>query len=211
MKKKEAKIKQVYEYIDSYTQDNGFPPSVREICTACNVKSTASVYDYINILVEQGLLSKGDSKKRAITSVKGKVNYRSVPVVGTVTAGQPILAYENIEGYYPLPDEFGQDVFMLSVIGSSMIDAGIYSGDKIIVKRQTTAENGDIVVAFFEDKATVIARIKEASKYVPLENLCLSPQCGFSSNAIGNKLTEEDQWKKLALVKEIAKEVWGEN
>ena len=62
-----------------------------------------------------------------------------------------------------------------------------------------------------EDKATVIARIKEASKYVPLENLCLSPQCGFSSNAIGNKLTEEDQWKKLALVKEIAKEVWGEN
>ena len=186
MSKKQEKIRLVYEYIEAYVQDNGFPPSVREICIACNIKSTASVYDYIENLVANGLLSKSTSKKRAITSNKSKCNYKAVPVIGTVTAGQPILAYENIEGYYPLPDDFGTDIFMLSVIGNSMIDAGIFNGDKIIVKKQSTAENGDIVVAFFEDKAT-IKRFYKKDDYVVLhpENCTMQDIILPSINILG--------------------------
>lgn len=166
MRKKDEKILKVYNFIESYISDNGFAPSVREICSACAIKSTASVYCYIEELVEKGLITKANSKNRAINSAKAKCSFKTVPIVGVVTAGQPILAVENIEGYYPLPDEYGQDVFMLSVKGDSMVEAGIFNGDKIIVRKQSTANNGDIVVAFWDDGATVKRFYKKDTHFV---------------------------------------------
>ncbi len=154
MKRKEEKIASVLNYIQDYAQENGYPPSLREICNACGIKSTASAHDYVEKLVDDGLLSKVDSKKRSLTPVK-KCTYNAAPMIGKITAGTPILAVENLEGYYPLPEEFGQDVFMLRVEGSSMIDAGIHNGDKIIVRKQSDAQNGDIVAAMYDDCATV--------------------------------------------------------
>ncbi|MBQ9482405.1 MAG: transcriptional repressor LexA [Clostridia bacterium] len=165
MNGRNEKINAVYEYIEKYTEDNGFPPSVREICRACGVKSTASVYDYIEELVKSGLLNKADSKKRAV-SVRKKCEYRPSPVIGKITAGNPILAVENFDGYYPLPNEFGEDTFILNVSGSSMIGAGIFNGDRIIVRRQSVCDNGDIVVALTDDSATVKTFYKRGGKII---------------------------------------------
>ncbi len=153
----EQKLQDLYSYIQNYTQENGFPPTVRDICKDLSIKSTASVNYYINKLTERGLISKMDDKKRAITLPKSNAKSFSVPLLGTVTAGTPIFAVENYDTYYALPDEFnsGEQTFMLTVKGESMINAGIFSGDKIIVKRQESAENGEIVVALIEDSATV--------------------------------------------------------
>jgi len=143
------------DYIKKFTEENGYTPSVREIGKECGIKSTATVHSYIAKLQTKGYLSKTDNKKRAVTI--GKSAGVSVPLIGTVTAGQPIFAYENYEDYFTFPvGEFkGDDLFMLRVQGTSMIDAGIMNGDKIIVRRQQTAENGEIVVALVEDSATV--------------------------------------------------------
>ena len=148
------KLMAVLEYINRYTEENGFPPTVRDMCRDLGIKSTATAYDYINRLKEMGYLAKAEKKKRAV-SVRGENTVR-VPLIGTVTAGQPILAAENFEGYFPLPSsEFkGDELFMLRVRGESMIDAGIFDGDKIIVRKQETAENGDIVVALFNPDGT---------------------------------------------------------
>lgn len=155
------KLMDVLNFINKYTDENGFPPSVRDICGALNIPSTATVYTYINRLCDMGLLKKAGNKNRAVTVVGG--SGIKVPLIGTVTAGQPILAYQNYEGYYMLPpEEFhgsGEDLFLLKVKGESMIEAGIYNGDKVVVHKQNNAENGDIVVAMFsdgnEDGATV--------------------------------------------------------
>jgi repressor LexA len=163
------KLEKVLNFIKSYSQDNGFPPSVREICSELSIKSTATAYYYIEKLKNNGLLKKTKSKNRAIEVVnKNKVNFKSVPLVGTVTAGNPILAVENIQEYVPIPADMfrSNDLFMLSVSGTSMIDAGILDGDVIIVNRQNYADNGDIVVALIDNEATVKRFYKEKDYYV---------------------------------------------
>ena len=151
----EEKLTKVMDYIRKFTEENGYTPSVREIGKECGIKSTATVHSYIEKLQMKGYLNKTDNKKRAVTI--GKSTGVSIPLVGTVTAGQPIFAYENYEDYYTFPaGEFkGDNLFMLRVQGTSMIDAGISNGDKIIVRQQESARNGEIVVALVEDSATV--------------------------------------------------------
>ena len=151
----EEKLIKIMDYIRKFSEENGYTPSVREIGKECGIKSTATVYSYLQKLQEKGYLNKASNKKRSVTLAKSSgVN---IPLIGTVTAGQPIFAYENYEDYYTFPaGEFkGEELFMLRVQGTSMIDAGIMNGDKIIVRRQETAENGEIVVAIVEDSATV--------------------------------------------------------
>jgi len=151
----EEKLTRVMDYIRKFSEENGYTPSVREIGKECGIKSTATVHSYLEKLQTKGYLSKATNKKRSVSLAKSSgVN---IPLIGTVTAGQPIFAYENYEDYYTFPaGEFrGDDLFMLRVEGTSMIDAGIMNGDKIIVRRQQTAENGEIVVALVEDSATV--------------------------------------------------------
>ena len=149
---KQDKLLHVLDYINRYIEENGFPPTVRDIGRDLGIKSTATVYDYLNRLKDMGMLQKADNKKRAVAVRSGGTTFRA-PLLGTVNAGQPILAVEENEGYYPLPTaEFkGDDLFLLHVHGESMIEAGIYDGDKIVVRRQETAENGDIVVAMFDE------------------------------------------------------------
>ena len=151
----QEKLIMVMDYIRKFSEENGYTPSVREIGKECGIKSTATVYSYLQKLQDKGYLNKATIKKRSVTLAKSSgVN---IPLIGTVTAGQPIFAYENYEDYYTFPaGEFrGEDLFMLRVQGTSMIDAGIMNGDKIIVRRQETAENGEIVVALVDDSATV--------------------------------------------------------
>mgnify|MGYP003412107614 CR=1 FL=1 len=151
----EEKLTRVMDYIRKFSEENGYTPSVREIGKNCGIKSTATVHSYIERLQNKGYLNKTDNKKRSVTIGKG--SGVSIPLIGTVTAGQPIFAYENYEDYYTFPiSEFkGDDLFMLRVQGTSMINAGIMDGDKIIVRRQKNAENGEIVVALVDDSATV--------------------------------------------------------
>ena len=168
MKNMEGKLERVYRFVEHYIAENGFPPSVREICEQVGIKSTATAYSYVNRLKDMGRIDKTDSKKRAL-SLTDKTALKRIPLVGTVTAGTPILAVENLEGYYPLLPDFpgsDEDYFMLRVFGDSMIEAGIYDGDKIIVKRQNTADNGEIVVALIEDSATVKRFFKRENKII---------------------------------------------
>ena len=162
----EEKLLMVMDYIRKFSEENGYTPSVREIGKECGIKSTATVYSYIQKLQDRGYLNKATNKKRSVTLAKSSgVN---IPLIGTVTAGQPIFAYENYEDYYTFPaGEFrGEDLFMLRVEGTSMIDAGIMNGDKIIVRRQETAENGEIVVALVDDSATVKRFFRRNSQIV---------------------------------------------
>ena len=162
------KYNTVYEFIKKYITENGYSPSVREICANCGIKSTATAYQYINKLNEQGLIKKAGNKKRAVSLKKSGGQSVSVPLVGTVAAGQPIFADENYEGYYSLPTEFfgSDDMFMLTVKGDSMIKIGMFDGDKIIVKKQNTADNGDIVIALLDDSATVKRFYRRDGKFI---------------------------------------------
>lgn len=180
----QEKLMKVLDFIERYSGKNGFPPTVREICTQFSMKSTATAYSYINLLRERGLLEKADRKKRAV-AVRGADTVR-VPLIGAVTAGQPILAQENLEGYFPLPaSEFGSgELFMLRVKGESMVEAGIYDGDKIVVKKQNTAENGDIVVAMF-DSGTEGATVKRFFRRG--ENVVLHPENSAMTDFILDK------------------------
>lgn len=156
MGKIEDKLLGVTEYVRKYQCENGYPPSVREICRALGIKSTATAHYYLDKLEERGVITRNANKNRAI-SLTDTPEFVSVPLVGTVTAGEPILAVENLEGYYPLPPEFvgGGTCFLLQVKGESMIEAGILNGDKIICEKTDSADNGDIVVALVDDSATV--------------------------------------------------------
>ena len=177
MKRTEEKINQVYAFTVDFYNQNGFPPSIREICLKCNVKSTATVYSYLEKLKNRGLLLKTPLKKRALTIAKKQNEFKSVPLVGTVRAGQPIFAVENLEGYCPLPEELdsGGDEFALKVQGDSMINAGIFERDIIIVNRQNTANSGEIVVALVDDEATVKRFYKKNGKvFLHPENDALS-------------------------------------
>ncbi len=158
MAKIEPKLNELYSYIINYTSNNGISPTVRDICKDLQIKSTATAQYYLNKLIERGLISKQGDKKRSLT-VTSKFSAKSitVPLIGTITAGTPIFAVENFEGYYPIPEEYSseENLFMLKVKGDSMINAGILDGDKIIVKQTNSCENGDIVVALIDDSATV--------------------------------------------------------
>lgn len=155
----------VFTFIQKFISENGYAPCVREVCKACNIKSTATVFNIINRLKDKGLLEKSDVKRRAI-ALKSKS--LSVPILGTVAAGQPIFASESYEGYVSLPDNFfsGDDFFILNVQGSSMIKIGMFDGDKVVVRKQETADNGDIVVALVDDSATVKRFFKRDGKII---------------------------------------------
>ncbi len=160
------KEKAVLEYIKKNIKDTGYPPSVREICAALGFKSTSSAHQYIWRLAEKGYIDKGDLKTRAIRVV-GTESTIAVPIVGKVAAGEPILATENIEDYMSIGESFfsrdtlQNDNFILKVQGESMIEAGINDGDYIIVTKQSTARNGQIVVAMIDGEATVKTFYKE--------------------------------------------------
>ena len=158
MSKIDAKLNELYVYIINYKKENGISPTVRDICKDLSIKSTATAKYYIDKLIDRGLINKQDEKKRSLT-VKNKFSSETltVPLIGTITAGTPIFAVENLEGYYQIPSDYStdSDLFMLKVKGNSMINAGIYNGDKIIVKKSETCNNGDIIVALIDDSATV--------------------------------------------------------
>lgn len=166
------KQQEILEYIKSQIINKGYPPAVREICQAVNLKSTSSVHSHLETLEKNGYIRRDPTKPRAIEIVDDEFNLTrreivNVPVVGTVTAGEPILATENIEGYFPLlaDDIPNSQLFMLRVRGESMINVGIYDGDRILVQQQPNANNGDIVVALIEDSATVKTYYKEKGYY----------------------------------------------
>ncbi len=162
------KQSQILEYIKSEILNKGYPPSVRDICQAVNLKSTSSVHSHLETLEKNGYIRRDPTKPRTIEIIDDNFNLVrrevvNVPIVGTVAAGQPILAIENIENYFPIPSEYmpNEETFMLKVKGESMINAGILDGDQILVKRQNYAKNGDMVVALVEDSATVKTFYKE--------------------------------------------------
>ena len=179
-KRTEDKLTQVYEIVSNYTSQKGFPPSIREIMKEINVSSTSTVKYYLDRLEERGLIKRRENQNRAIEISKRKINTNNViiskqtdatltkiPLLGEVAAGTPILAVENYEEVY----EFSENVFnkkgdnfMLTVKGDSMINAGIYNRDKIVVKKQNYANNTDIVVAMLNGSATVKRFYRENGK-----------------------------------------------
>ena len=166
------KQQEILDFMKSQIINRGFPPSVREICEAVSLKSTSSVHSHLESLEKNGYIRRDPSKPRAIEIVDDCYNLTrrelvNVPMVGTVTAGQPILAVENIEGYFPIPMEYmpNHETFMLRVKGESMINAGIFDGDQILVQKQNTASNGDFVVALIDDSVTVKTFYKENGYY----------------------------------------------
>lgn len=166
------KQQEILDYIKNEILNRGFPLAVREICEAVHLKSTSSVHSHLEALEKNGYIRRDATKPRAIEIIDDQFNLTrrevvNVPLVGTVAAGQPILAVENIEAYFPIPAEFMPNAqsFMLKVKGDSMINAGIFDGDQVLVKQQSTAENGDMVVALVEDSATVKTFYKEDGYY----------------------------------------------
>ena len=159
---------EILEYIKSQILERGFPPAVREICEAVNLKSTSSVHSHLETLEKNGYIRRDPTKPRAIEILDDSFNLTrremvNVPIVGQVAAGEPILAQENIENYFPIPKEFmpNNQTFLLKVKGESMINAGILDGDMVLVEQASTASNGDMVVALIEDGATVKTFYKE--------------------------------------------------
>ena len=171
-----AKQQQILEYIKDEILSKGYPPAVREICEAVNLKSTSSVHSHLETLEKNGYIRRDPTKPRAIEIVDDSFQMvrremTSIPVVGDVAAGQPIFAQQNIESYFPIPADMvphGGNVFCLKVKGDSMINAGIFDGDQIFVQQCNTARNGDIVVALVEDSATVKTFYKE-NGYIRLQ------------------------------------------
>lgn len=167
-----SKQKEILEFMKNEILSKGYPPAVREICEAVNLKSTSSVHSHLETLEKNGYIRRDPAKPRAIEIVDDNFNLTrreivNVPIVGTVTAGQPILAVENIESYFPIPMDYmpNQETFMLKVKGESMINAGIFDGDTILVQKQSHAKNGDFVVALIEDSVTVKTFYKEKDYY----------------------------------------------
>ena len=157
-----AKQQEILNCIKDNILQKGYPPSVREICDAVKLKSTSSVHSHLETLEKNGYIRRDPTKPRTIEILDddfglARREFVNIPIIGQVTAGQPILAVENIEGYFPLPPEYlhNKNTFMLKVKGESMINVGIYDGDLILVEEQNTANNNEIVVALVEDGATV--------------------------------------------------------
>ena len=171
---------EILEFLKDFSARNGYAPSVREICAAVGLKSTASVHYHLSELHKEGLIMVDGTKNRAITLQE----QRGLPIIGIVTAGQPILAQENIEGY--LPWEGDEGCFVLRVRGDSMIEAGILDGDKIVVHPQQTADNGQIVVALLGDEATVKRlRLRNGQVWLMPENDAYAPIDGTYAQILG--------------------------
>lgn len=166
------KQSEILEYIKTQILTKGYPPAVREICEAVNLKSTSSVHSHLETLEKNGYIRRDPTKPRAIEIMDENFNLTrremvQVPIVGRVAAGEPLLAQENIEEYFPIPSEFmpNTQTYMLKVKGESMINAGILDGDYVLVEKKETAANGDMVVALVEDGATVKTFYKEEGIY----------------------------------------------
>ena len=163
---------EILEYIKSELLRIGYPPAVREICEAVNLRSTSSVHAHLESLEKNGYIRRDPTKPRAIEIIDDTFNLTrremvNVPMVGQVAAGEPILAEQNITNYFPIPMEFmlNNDTFMLTVRGESMVNVGIYDGDYVLVEKRQTASNGEIVVALVDDSATVKTFYKEEGYY----------------------------------------------
>ena len=191
------KQQDILDYIRSELLSRGYPPSVREICSAVGLKSTSSVHAHLTTLEEKGYIRRDPTKPRAIEIIDddfglSRREFSNIPIIGTITAGEPILAQENVTDYFPIPVDMlpNSEVFMLKVRGESMINAGIYSGDTVLVQQQSTARNGDYVVALIEDSATVKTFYKEDG-YIRLqpENDTMDPiivdNCEILGKVIG--------------------------
>lgn len=192
-----AKQKEILEYIKGEILSKGYPPAVREICEAVDLKSTSSVHSHLETLEKNGYIRRDPTKPRAIEILDDDFNLTrrevvNVPIVGHVAAGEPILATENIENYFPIPVEYmpNEETFMLKVKGESMINAGIFNGDNVLVKKQPNVENGDIVVALVDDSATVKTFYKEDGYYrLQPENDTMDPiivkECSILGKVFG--------------------------
>lgn len=163
-----AKQQQILEFIKEEILKKGYPPAVREICEAVHLKSTSSVHSHLETLEKNGYIRRDPTKPRAIEIVDDSFQMvrremASIPIIGTVAAGQPIFAQQNIEGYFPVPTDVlpPGETFILNVKGDSMINAGIFEGDQLFIQQCNTARNGDIVVALVDDSATVKTFYKE--------------------------------------------------
>ena len=163
------KQKEILEYMKQEILNKGYPPTVRDICEAVKLKSTSSVHSHLETLEKNGYIRRDPTKPRAIEIIDDNFNLTrremtNVPMLGRVAAGEPILAVENVESYFPIPTEYmpDNDSFMLKVKGESMINAGIFDGDNVLVEKCSSARNGDMVVALVDDSATVKTFYKEA-------------------------------------------------
>ncbi|MBO5524905.1 MAG: transcriptional repressor LexA [Roseburia sp.] len=191
------KQREILEYIKQEILNKGYPPAVREICEAVDLKSTSSVHSHLETLEKNGYIRRDPTKPRAIEIIDDNFNLTrrevvNVPLIGKVAAGQPLLAVENIENYFPIPTEFmpNAESFMLTVKGESMINIGIMDGDQILVQSQSDAENGDIVVALVDDSATVKTFYKEDGYYrLQPENDTMEPiivkECSIIGKVFG--------------------------
>ena len=202
------KQQQILEFIKRRILDKGYPPAVREICEAVNLRSTSSVHSHLETLERKGYIHRDPTKPRAIEITDDDFNLArreiiNIPVVGTVTAGEPILAVENIEEYFPmLPNHISnKNTFMLHVRGESMINAGIFDGDMVIVEQQPTADNGDIVVAMIEDSATVKRFYKEDGN-VCCEDLDSTNGIKINGVKLNGKKNKKDSIKRRRLHKD---------
>ena len=192
-----SKQREILEYIKQEILNKGYPPAVREICDAVHLKSTSSVHSHLETLEKNGYIRRDPTKPRAIVIIDDNFNLTrrevvNVPIIGQVAAGQPLLAVENIENYFPIPTEFmpNAETFMLMVKGDSMINAGIFNGDKILVQKQSDAQNGDIVVALVDDSATVKTFYKEDGHFrLQPENDTMDPiivnECSILGKVFG--------------------------
>ena len=188
----------ILNYLKYQLQNKGYPPSVREICHAVDLKSTSTVHGHLSKLEEKGYIRKDPTKPRAIEILHSESNQDfklqkeiiNVPIIGKVTAGEPILAVENIEDTFPLPVDFvdstNHEIFILKIKGDSMIDAGIFDGDFIVVSQQSTANNGDIVVALIDEEATVKRFFKEKTRIrLQPENKSMDPIYTSKASILG--------------------------
>ena len=192
-----SKQREILEYIKQEILNKGYPPAVREICEAVHLKSTSSVHSHLETLEKNGYIRRDPTKPRAIEIIDDNFNLTrrevvNVHIIGQVAAGQPLLAVENIENYFPIPTEFmpNAETFMLKVKGDSMINAGIFNGDKILVQKQSDAQNGDIVVALVDDSATVKTFYKEDGHFrLQPENDTMDPiivnECSILGKVFG--------------------------
>ncbi|OPJ63662.1 transcriptional repressor LexA [Clostridium chromiireducens] len=162
-----TKQSEIYEYLKTYTENKGYPPSIREICEAVSLRSTSTVYSHLKRLERKGMVKRDPSKPRALEISALSIHKKeiiSIPIIGTITAGTPILAEENIEDTFQLPLDYikhDRELFMLRVYGESMVNAGIRDNDLAIIEKADNARNGDIVAALIEDSATIKRFFKE--------------------------------------------------